>query len=253
MIGKTLGHYRIDVLIGRGGMGEVYRARDTRLDRDVALKILPAGMASDPARLERFEREAKTVAGLNHPNIVTLHSVEEHDGIRFITMELVEGQALDGVITSDGLPLARVFEVGVAVAGALAAAHEKGVVHRDLKPANVMIAKDGHVKVLDFGLAKLTETPSSREQAVTQVSPLTTDGAIMGTVPYMSPEQLRGENVDHRSDIFSLGIMLYEMTAGTRPFTGKSNSDVTSAILRDAPAPITQVKAGIPVHLGRII
>ena len=234
-------------------MGEVYRARDTRLDRDVALKILPAGMASDPARLERFEREAKTVAGLNHPNIVTLHSVEEHDGVRFITMELVEGQGLDDLITSDGLPLAKVFEVGVAVSGALAVAHEKGIVHRDLKPANVMITKDGHAKVLDFGLAKLTETSASSEQAATQVSPLTTEGAIMGTVPYMSPEQLRGGAVDHRSDIFSLGVMLYEMTTGQRPFLGASNSDITSAILRDTPTPITQVKPGIPVHLGRII
>jgi serine/threonine protein kinase len=160
LIGKTLAHYEITGLLGKGGMGEVYRARDTKLERDVALKVLPAAMAADPARLERFEREAKTVAGLNHPHIVTLHSVEEADGVRFLTMELVEGQGLDRIVTADGLELSKVFDIGIAAADALAAAHEKGIVHRDLKPANVMITKDGRAKVLDFGLAKLIrETP----------------------------------------------------------------------------------------------
>ena len=155
MIGKTLAHYQIIALIGKGGMGEVYRARDTRLDRDVALKVLPADVAADPTRLERFEREAKIIAGLNHQHIVTIYSVEEDQGIRFLTMELIEGQGLDQIITPEGLPLAKLLEIGIAIADALAVAHGKGIVHRDLKPANVMLASDGHVKVLDFGLAKV--------------------------------------------------------------------------------------------------
>ena len=251
MIGRTLGHYEITALIGRGGMGEVYRARDTRLERDVALKVLPADVAADPARLERFEREAKTVAGINHHHIVTLYSVEEADGVRFLTMELVEGETLDAIIRSDGLALSQVFDIGIAVADALAAAHDRGIVHRDLKPANVMIARDGRIKVLDFGLAKLTQAALS-DTHVTMTSPLTMEGALMGTVPYMSPEQLRGQHVDHRSDIFALGILLYEMTAGRRPFLGDTNSDVTSAILRDVPPPLDEVRPNLPRRLARI-
>ena len=252
MIGRTLGRYEILALIGRGGMGEVYRARDKSLDRDIALKLLPAEMADDPVRLERFQREAKTVAALNHPHIVHIYSVEEVDGVRFLTMELVEGDSLDHLIQPGGLPLARVFDIGIAVADGLATAHEKGIVHRDLKPANVMITKDGRAKVLDFGLAKLATAQSLPD--ITQTSsPLTTDGQVMGTVPYMSPEQLRGQNVEHRSDIFSLGVMLYEMATGVRPFTGASNSDITSAILRDTPASLDQVKPELPRHLARIV
>ncbi|HET6463398.1 MAG TPA: protein kinase, partial [Candidatus Krumholzibacteria bacterium] len=252
MIGRTLGHYEITALIGRGGMGEVYRARDTRLKRDVALKILPADMAGDPVRLERFQREAETVAGLTHAHIVTLYSVEEADGVRFLTMELVEGQTLDAMIPEGGLTLKQVFEIGTAVADALAAAHEKGIVHRDLKPANVMVAKDGRIKVLDFGLAKLAQPPVS-ETNLTVTSPITTEGAVMGTVPYMSPEQLRGRDVDHRSDIFSLGIMLFEMASGTRPFAGDTNSDISSSILRDIPPPLDEVRPDLPHHLARIV
>jgi len=223
LIGKSLAHYEIIGLLGKGGMGEVYRARDTKLDRDVALKILPAKVAADPAALERFEREAKTVAGLNHPHVVTLHSVEEDRGIRFLTMELVEGQGLDQLLGPDGLPLSQVFEIGTAVADALAAAHEKGIVHRDLKPANVMVTRNGHVKVLDFGLAKLTEDHPASDIEKTEALGLTQAGSVLGTVPYMSPEQLRGQTVDSRSDIFSLGILLYELATGRRPFRGETS------------------------------
>src|SRR5206468_2791439 len=198
--GTRLGNYEIVAPLGAGGMGEVYRARDLRLGREVALKVLPADVASDTRRLARFELEARTVAGLNHPNIVTLFSVEDEDSTRFLTMELVEGQSLDRHVAPDGLPVARVVELGIALADALAAAHEKGVVHRDLKPANVMLTREGRVKVLDFGLAKL-EAPNSEldaTQAPTQTAPLSTAGQVVGTVPYMAPEQVRGEPVDCR-------------------------------------------------------
>jgi serine/threonine protein kinase/tetratricopeptide (TPR) repeat protein len=253
LIGTTLGHYRLTALLGRGGMGEVYRARDTRLDRDVALKVLPTAMAADPARLERFEREAKTVASLNHPHIVHLYSVEEDAGVRFLTMELVEGQALDAMIPASGLPLTKVFDIGIAVADALAAAHDKGIVHRDLKPANVMLATDGRVKVLDFGLAKLSDPTPASDHGATRALPITTEGTVMGTVPYMSPEQLRGQPVDYRSDIFSLGVMLYELALGRRPFAGATNADITSSILTSTPPPVTQVRPELPHHLGRIV
>jgi eukaryotic-like serine/threonine-protein kinase len=250
--GARLGPYEIQSLIGAGGMGEVYQARDTRLDRSVALRVLRRDVSADPERRARFEREAKTVASLNHPHIVTLHSVEEDAGVRFLTMELVEGEGLDQLLTAEGLPLATVFAIGIAVADALAAAHEKGIVHRDLKPANVMLTKDGHVKVLDFGLAKLADERAP-DQAVTDLAPITTEGAVMGTVPYMSPEQLRGQHVDHRSDIFSLGVLLYEMTTGCRPFSGATNSDVMSSILRDTPRPLAQLNPDPPARLGRIV
>ena len=253
MIGRTLAHYEITGLLGKGGMGEVYRARDTKLKRDVALKVLPSDLAADPARLERFQREAETVAGLSHPNIVTLHSVEEDQGIRFLTMELVDGTGLDQILTPEGLPLPKVFEIGTAVADALAAAHAKGIVHRDLKPANVMITRDGHVKVLDFGLAKLAEDKGQPQGSATEALPITREGSILGTVPYMSPEQLRGHDVDARSDIFSLGILIYELATGRRPFGGATNADVTSSILKETPAVLTQLKPDLPRHLGRIV
>ncbi len=252
MIGRTLAHYEIQGLLGKGGMAEVYRAHDTNLDRDVALKVLPAEVAADPARLERFQREAKTVASLNHPHIVTLYSVEEDAGVRFLTMELVEGQGLDQVLTADGVPLAKVLEAGIAITDALAAAHEKGIVHRDLKPANVMLTADGRVKVLDFGLARPAANFAS-DQEVTHAAPITTEGAVIGTIPYMSPEQLRGQPVDHRSDIFSFGVLLYEMVTGRRPFRGATGSDVISSILRDVPPSLTQVHPGLPPRLDRIV
>ena len=257
--GQTLSHYRLLSKIGEGGMGEVYLAEDTTLKRKVALKVLPASMADDPARLERFQREAEAIAALNHPNIVTIHSVEDHEGIRFLTMELVEGESLDRKVAPGGLPLAEVFDIGVAIADALAAAHDKGIVHRDLKPANVMVTKEGRVKVLDFGLAKLAAGPEAgggrdaTTEAATKHASLTGEGMIVGTVPYMSPEQLSGKEVDHRTDIFSLGVMLYELSVGRRPFTGETSAIITSSILRDTPRPVSEIREDVPRHLGRII
>ena len=252
MIGQALAHYRITAAIGAGGMGEVYRATDTRLGRTVALKVLPADMARDPERLERFQREARAVAALNHPHIVTLHSVEEADGVHFLTMELVEGQPLDRVIPKGGLPVDRLLAIASAIADALSAAHGKGIVHRDLKPANVMVAADGRVKVLDFGLAKFADE-GARAEADAATALQTRDGVVMGTVPYMSPEQIAGRPVDHRTDIFSLGVILYEMAGGQRPFRGTSSAELASAILRDTPPSICQVRADLPQNLGRVI
>jgi TolB-like protein len=253
MIGKTLAHYEITGLLGKGGMGEVYRARDTKLKRDVALKIIPADMATDPLRLERLQREAETVAGLNHPHIVHMYSTEEDAGVRFLTMELVEGQSLDQILTPGGLPLPKVFEIGIAVAGALAAAHEKGVVHRDLKPANIVLDPDGRVKVLDFGMAKLTDAAATEESHETLDMPLTTDGSILGTVPYMAPEQARGEEADHRADIWALGVILHEMVAGARPFSaGNLPATLYQIIHEDAPS-LARLAPETPSELAAIV
>jgi serine/threonine protein kinase/tetratricopeptide (TPR) repeat protein len=233
-------------------MGEVYRARDTRLKREVALKILPPVMAADPERLARFRREAETVAGLNHPNIVTLHSVEHDAGVHFLTMELVEGESLDLSIASGRLDLPRVLEIGAAVADALEAAHARGVVHRDLKPGNVMVTRDGRVKVLDFGLAKLSRDAVEDGESADDID-LTREGSAVGTVPYMSPEQLRGREFDHRSDLFSLGVLLYEMVSGQRPFAGDSNVDVSLAIIRDTPPVLSEIEPSTPPELGRLV
>jgi serine/threonine-protein kinase len=237
--GRKLGRYEILAALGQGGMAEVYRARDTRLGREVAIKVLPETVADRPERLARFEREARTVAGLNHPNIVVLHSIEEEDGVRFLTMELVAGRTLDEGIPAAGLPLAQVLEVAIPLAEALAAAHERGVVHRDLKPRNVMVTGEGRVKVLDFGLAKLSDAEESRLSG-TSASTISVEGQILGTVPYMAPEQVRGEEVDARTDLFALGALLYELASGRRPFDGRTAADVASAILRDAPAPLAE-------------
>jgi serine/threonine protein kinase len=254
LIGRTLAHYRITAAIGAGGMGEVYRATDTKLGRDVALKVLPAEMASSPERLERFRREARAVAALNHPHIVTIHSVEEADGVHFLTMELVEGQPLDHLIAEGVLPRERFLEIAAALADALAAAHDKGIVHRDLKPANVMVGRDGRVKVLDFGLARM-RGPQADESTGSQLPTdlHTSEGAVMGTAPYMSPEQVSGLEVDHRTDIFSLGVVLHEMATGTRPFQGSSAAALLSAILRDPPPAVTDVRPDLPRELDWLI
>jgi len=233
-------------------MGEVYRATDTKLGRDVALKVLPEEMARDPKWLARFQREARAVAALNHPHIVTIFSVEESDGVHFLTMELVEGQSLDRLIPANGFPLERIVEIASALAAALAAAHEKGIVHRDLKPANVMVTVEGRVKVLDFGLAKETRAASLDEPTLTSDGQ-TEAGVVMGTPAYMSPEQVTGEVVDHRTDIFSLGILVYEMATGQRPFQGRSSGELASAILRDTPRAITELRPKLPADLARII
>src|SRR5262245_28259091 len=201
MTGQSLGHYRIHERIGRGGMGEVYRATDPTPGRDVALKVLPANLAANPERLERFRREAKVLAALDHPSIVTVYSVEEVDGLHFLTMQLVEGTALAGVILPDGLPVDRLLHIATGLADALAVAHENGIIHRDLKPANVMLTGDDRVKILDFGLAKLTGDRVSEEATQSQLH--TDNGVVLGTMPYMSPEQITGRPMDHRSDIFS--------------------------------------------------
>ncbi len=248
MIGQRVAHYDITAAIGAGGMGQVYRATDTKLQREVALKVLPAEMAARRDLLERFQREARAVAALNDPHVVTIYSVEESAGLHFLTMELVDGQPLDRLIPDGGMTVTRLLEIGADLAAALTAAHERGIVHRDLKPGNAMLTSDGRVKVLDFGLARFSgaaERPDIDSPTAVHTSP----GTIMGTMPYMSPEQLQGRNVDHRSDIFSLGVMLYEMACGDRPFHGKSSADLASAILRDTPKPLLALRKDLPEGL----
>ena len=229
-------------------MGEVYRARDSKLNRDVALKVLPETFARDADRLARFRREAQAVATLNHPHIVTIFSIEEHDDVPFMTMELIEGVTLDQGIPDGGLSLTRFFDIAVALADALSAAHRKHVIHRDLKPANVMVTDDGHVKVLDFGLARTAEPDVvSPEDAVTYLG--TTVGSIVGTMPYMSPEQIEAKPLDHRTDLFSLGVVLYELATGERPFRGDSSPALMSSILKDQPKPIGESR---PEFLGDV-
>jgi serine/threonine protein kinase len=253
--GQTISHYRIAGTIGRGGMGEVYIAEDTRLSRRVALKILPSGMAADADRRGRFEREAKAIAALNHPNIVTIHSIEEADGVHFLTMELVEGETLAQMIHKGGMALSRLLQLSLELAEAMAAAHRQGITHRDLKPDNIMLGADGRLKILDFGLAKLREEAGASgfgsELATREVQ--TEEGKIVGTAAYMSPEQAEGKQVDPRSDIFSIGIILYEMATGERPFKGDTRISTISSILRDTPASITELNHNLPRHLGRIV
>ena len=252
MIGRTIAHYHITAAIGSGGMGEVFRATDTRLGRAVALKVLPPDMARDADRLARFQREARAIAALNHPHIVTIYSVDESDGIHFLTMELIEGQSLARLIPDGGLAVDRTLAIGTALADALAAAHEKGIVHRDLKPANVMMTSDGRVKVLDFGLAKELRSAAPTD-ATLAIGERTEIGVVMGTPAYMSPEQVAGRPMDHRTDIFSLGIVLYQMASGQRPFEGSTSIELASAILRDAPRPLTDIRSDVPADLGRLI
>ena len=250
--GTRLGVFEILAPLGKGGMGEVYRARDTKLDREVAVKILPEEMAKRPERLARFEREAKALAALDHPGIVTVHSVEEAEGVHFLTMQLVGGRPLGRLIPEGGMPLERILDIATTLAEALDAAHKKGIVHRDLKPANVMVGDDGRVKILDFGLAKLTDPRTGGRSEFTTLAE-TREGVVLGTMPYMSPEQVEGRAVDHRSDIFSLGVILYEMATGRRPFRADSTAGLISAILRDSPASVTDLRRDLPVQLDRII
>jgi TolB-like protein/Flp pilus assembly protein TadD len=250
--GTRLGPYEIRSPLGAGGMGEVYRATDTKLGRDVALKVLPAEMAHDPERLARFRREAKALAQLDHPNIVTIHSVEESDGVHFLTMQLVEGMPLDRLIPQCGLPVEQIVEIASALGDALSAAHEKGIVHRDLKPANVMVSAEGRVKVLDFGLAKDVRASNFADATMTSAS-RTEVGVVMGTPAYMSPEQTSGRPLDHRTDIFSLGVLLHEMATGRRPFEGNSSAELVSAILRDTPPSVAEVRPDLPSDLARVI
>ncbi len=253
MIGQTLGHYKILEKLGAGGMGEVYRAEDTTLDREVALKILPPDLAESQERLDRFHREAKTLAALDHPNIVTIHSVEQAEDVHFLTMQVVEGKPLSHLIPKGGMPLERIFEIAIPLADALATAHEKGVVHRDLKPANIMVTDEGRVKVLDFGLAKLRQEAEAEVKTQLPTEPLTEEGQLLGTAPYMSPEQVEGKMIDSRSDAFSLGIVLYEMAAGARPFQGESSASTMARILEAEPEQLGERRSDLPPELLRIV
>ena len=253
--GTRLGPYEIVELIGAGGMGEVWKARDTRLDRFVALKVLPAEKAADRERIRRFVREAKAASVLNHPNIVTIHGIDEADGFQFISMELVAGKTLHELIPSRGMRVGDTVKYAVQIADALAKAHAAGIIHRDLKPSNVMVTSDGHVKVLDFGIAKLTERAVGMlsETTRTHETPGTAAGVIVGTAPYMSPEQAEGKAIDSRSDIFSFGSLLYEMITGHRAFNGDSEVSILSAIVKDDTKPVSSITPGVPRDLEKVI
>ena len=251
--GTKLGPYEIQSPLGAGGMGEVYRARDTRLGRDVAIKVLPEALAKDADRLRRFEQEARTIAALSHPNILGIHDIGTHDGAPFLVSELLEGQTLREKLEAGPLPVRRAIEYALGIAQGLAAAHEKGIVHRDLKPENVFITKDGRVKVLDFGLAKLASPEQTHETVVTLTSPATLPGMVMGTVGYMSPEQVRGEATDARSDIFSFGAVLYEMLTGKRAFKRDTSAETMTAILREEPPELNNTGWQGPLGLQRIL
>ena len=252
--GVTFGHYRIVRLLGKGGMGEVYLAEDTLLDRKVALKILSAQSTADPERVMRFTQEAKAASALNHPNIITIYEIGEADGTRFLATEFIAGPTLRQQMSGSPLPASEVLDYSIQIAEALAAAHEAGIVHRDIKPENIMVRSDGYIKVVDFGLAKLTEqAPASEDSATVAMAVNTTAGTVMGTVQYMSPEQARGLPVDARTDVFSFGIVLYEMVTGQAPFRGETASHQIVAILEKEPQPLSQLAPDIPSELDRII
>src|SRR5580658_5387357 len=248
-----LGPYTIQSLLGSGGMGEVYRARDARLDRVVAIKILPASYSADADRMQRFTQEARSAAALNHPNILSIFDIGKERGSPYIVSELLEGQTLRERIRSGPLSSRKAIDYALQVARGLAAAHGKGIVHRDLKPENLFLTNDDRVKILDFGLAKLTrpETDASADAPTVQVN--TEPGQVMGTVGYMSPEQVRGKTADHRSDIFAFGSILYEMLSGQRAFRGETAADTMSAILKEEPTELSETARNVPPALERIV
>jgi serine/threonine protein kinase/tetratricopeptide (TPR) repeat protein len=261
MIGARLAHYHIVSKLGQGGMGEVYLAEDTKLDRQIALKVLPPELAADPERLERFEREAKALAALDHPGIVTVFSVESavptddasRSAIHFLTMQLVKGTPLGAQIPRGGMALERVVEIGKQLAEAIAAAHTEGIIHRDLKPANVMVSEDGRIRMLDFGLAKSHRVAAGTDATQLATEALTQEGMVMGTVPYMSPEQIQGGEADSRSDLFSLGILLHEMTTGARPFGGDTAIEQMWSIVKDTQPSIVEARPEAPHGLEMLI
>ena len=254
-LGSYLGPYEITAIIGSGGMGEVYRARDHRLGRDIAIKVVSEATSGDPVMLSRFTQEAHAVAALNHPHIVTIYSTEEASGVRFMTMELIEGRTLARMIPDGGLSPAQFFDVSIAIADALAAAHQKHITHRDLTPANVMVTGQGQVKVLDFGLARGGEEapdPVGIEEQATRPR-LTGAGTILGTMPYMSPEQIEAKPLDQRTDIFSFGVVMYEMATGMRPFRAHTKPGLTASIMRDHPRPVAELRRDLPADVSRLI
>jgi len=254
--GQVVGHYQIVALLGKGGMGEVYLASDTKLDRRVALKLLPAEFTNHKERLRRFIQEAKTASSLNHPNIITIHEIGEADGAPFIATEFIDGQTLKRRRHTK-MELPEILDVAIQVAGALQAAHAAGIIHRDIKPENIMMRPDGYVKVLDFGLAKLTEKTSASKTAGSEIDTMlrghTRPGTILGTVDYMSPEQARGQTVDHRTDVFSLGIVLYQLTTGRAPFAAATDVDKLVSILEKEPPPLDEYAPKIPSEFQRIV
>ncbi|HEV3143548.1 MAG TPA: protein kinase [Gemmataceae bacterium] len=252
-IASRLGPYEVIAPLGAGGMGEVYRARDTRLGREVAIKVLPAPFANDGERRARFEREAKAVAALSHPNILAIHDYGSHEGITFAVMELLEGETLRSRLDMGALSWREGAEFGAAIADGLAAAHAKGIVHRDLKPDNLFLTADHRVKILDFGLARIGSPPEPQSETSPYVPGETDPGRIMGTVGYMSPEQVRGQPVDARSDVFAMGCVLYEMLSGRRPFARETPAETQTAILREEPVPLASTGASVPVELERVV
>jgi eukaryotic-like serine/threonine-protein kinase len=253
LVGRQVGPYKIHSLLGVGGMGEVYLAQDPRLDRDIALKILPTELASNPARIQRFIREARATSGLKHPNVATIYEIGKSDEFHFIAMEYVEGQTLAAKISGRPLPIAEIVDIGIQVADALDEAHRKGITHRDIKPANLMLTSREQVKILDFGLAKVVRPEGQPIGSDISTVMKTETGVVMGTVQYMSPEQVLGKEVDHRTDIFSLGVVLYEMTTGRLPFTGTSSSETMDRVVHGQPEAIARFNYDVPAELERII
>ena len=254
MTGESLGHYRVLEKLGQGGMGVVYKALDTRLDRPVSLKILPPDRVADPERKRRFVQEAKAASALNHPNIVTIYDIGSHNGVDFIAMEFIDGKTLDQLIPRHGMRLNDVLRFAIQIADALDKAHSSGIMHRDLKPSNVMVDNSGRVKLLDFGLAKLTDRTDAGEQDLTLTQQAKTDeGMVIGTVSYMSPEQAEGKKIDARSDIFSFGALLYEMLTGRRAFHGDTPASTLAAVINLAPKPLAELAPETPRDLEKIV
>jgi serine/threonine protein kinase len=253
--GEQIGRYKIRSAIGKGGMGEVFLAEDTELERLIALKVLPEDLANDAERMRRFVQEAKSASALNHPNIITIYEIGKTDKTNFIATEYIEGETLHNHLKSSRMNLKSFLDVAVQVASALDAAHRAGIVHRDIKPENIMIRPDGLVKILDFGIAKLIEKRNElvEAEAATAIKAGTQDGLIIGTASYMSPEQARGKDIDARSDIFSFGVVLYEMLTGKQPFEGESAIDTISSIIHKEPVPLNQITSDVPRELQHIV